>query len=177
MVARIFNGSITTTDGRTAVLAYAAVTVLTGLTGYMILSDAAMWPTAPGGIGIYDGWMIFASGLAGLTSLMIARGWVGTPGALGAVRACFGALVMLILASLIGGSLITPIYGTIYAPFIVLSAFLENPVVAALWCSGVFIAHWLLAQVERKRLAILSAQEKQAQSSLSPLSQAYFYRK
>jgi hypothetical protein len=177
MFARIFKAPSVTPGGRFKLLAYSMVTSVTGLTGYLVLRDALFLPAVPGIIGLYDIWMICASALAGFAALMISRGWIGMPGMLGIIRACFGALVMLVLASLIGGSLIMPIYGTVYAPFIVLSAFIANPLWAVFWCGGVVAAHWVLAQSEQKRLAILSEQERQAQSSLSPLSQAYFYRK
>ncbi|WP_322889602.1 MULTISPECIES: hypothetical protein [unclassified Yoonia] len=177
MSARISKASLVAPDTKTTLSAYAGVTGVTGVVGYLVMSGAALWPNVAGTIGVYDAWMILAGALAGLAAMVIARGWLGMPGVLGAIRACFGALVMAILAALIGGSLIMPVYGTYYAPFVVLSAFIANPLWAVLWCGGVGVAHAVLSQAERRRLAILSKQEQQAQSSLSPLSQAYFYRK
>ncbi len=164
-------------DLKTAVSAASCVTCATALAGWLVLRDAGLWPQVPDVVGPYDLWMAVAPALGGLASYLIARGWIGAPGLLGTVRACFGAVVMLTLAALIGGSLIMPVYGTFYAPFIVLTAFLAAPLLAVVWGGGILAAHWILLREDTRRRAILSEQEEQAQSSLSPLSQAYFYRK
>ncbi|MBQ1202866.1 MAG: hypothetical protein IIX61_03535, partial [Loktanella sp.] len=110
-------------------------------------------------------------------ALRIARGWFGLPGRLGWVRAFVGGFVALIVAAVIGGSLILPGYGTLYAPLMVLTAVMARPVVGLIWFAGAIGSHWAIIQADAARAAQQQLEREQEMSSLSALSQTYFYRK
>jgi hypothetical protein len=177
MFARITKAFSLTQDEKAVVWAYLVFSLMTTGTGYAVLSRTGPLSGFGAGGGLYESWMLVATALAAGVSLFIARGWIGMPGMLGALRAAVGACVLLFLITLIAGTLILPAYGTFYAPFLVLTAFMETPALAVVWCGGVFVAHRLLAHASAARLALQAQLEQRAQSSLSPLSQAYFYRK
>ena len=71
-----------------------------------------------------------------------AAGW-GKPGALGLARAIVGSVAVAILAAIVAGTLIVPLYGTVYGPLLIVSEFIAKPWLAVAWF-GVLI-RWSLS--------------------------------
>jgi len=122
----------------------------------------------------YAAWTVFSGAFGGAVALYAGRGWLGLPGALGFTRAVVGSFAVALIGASIAGALILPIYGAFYAPIMMMTEFVERPVIAALWLAVLLAAHYMLMP----RSEMTAAQKRAAglsDSELSPLTQAQFY--
>ena len=125
----------------------------------------------------YEIWIIMAGAISGAIALYLTRGWMGLSGGLGIARALFGGCATALIASLIGGTLIVPVYGTFFAPIMVVAAFGLKPWLAVAWFAVILAAHGLLMRrLSELREAALAADDS-AIGQLSPMSQANLYPK
>ncbi|MFN3663989.1 hypothetical protein [Yoonia sp.] len=166
-----------TRENKAVAFAYACFAVMSAGVGVFVLRSSGYFPVSGAVTGIYDYWMLLATLLAGPLSLRLARGWIGYPGVLGNMRALIGCCVGLFLASVIGGTMIMPLYGTIQAPLMVLTGILVQPLIGVIWFVGVMLVHRVIVQADAARQAWVRLKQQEAMSALSPLSQTYFYRK
>lgn len=136
------------TTALSAMLAY--VTILRFTQATFALSDLdplTVWTVAAGGIG---GFCAFFS---------CHRTYLGFPGLVGWIWAGFGAVMITAVAAVIGGTLILPYYGTMFAPFQVVVAMIEFPYLAAAWIAMLVCAHKLLQPWRRERDSIFAEKE------------------
>jgi len=102
-------------------------------------------------------WQVAASLVgAGIAARSMSR-FFGMRGMGGTVRAVFGSVLGTLAFGIIAGTLILPIYGTMFAPWFVVLALVGQPVLGLLWVSG-----WAALQVasikyEDERDTIFSA--------------------
>lgn len=96
-------------------------------------------------------WVIFAGAVGGSVALFLARGWLGAPGAFGFARAMIGSIAIALMTAIIAGTLIVPAGGTIYAPLMMVSAFIAKPWIAALWFVVTLAAHTLMTALRIER--------------------------
>ncbi|MFU8822777.1 hypothetical protein [Yoonia sp.] len=177
MVAHFEKASISAREHKVVLATYACFSAISAAVGFYVLYTSSYWPQGGVPAGLYGFWVVLSVVLAGPLALRLARGWIGLPGSLGWLRAFVGACVSLVVASVVGGTLILPVYGTIYAPLMVLTAVLAQPLVGLIWFAGVFAAHWVVAQADAALQMRLKIAEEKEMAALSPLSQTYFYRK
>lgn len=104
----------------------------------------------------YDIWSIIAGGIGAAAAFMIARRWFGHEGLWGWGQAVVGIGFVSFLASLIGGTLALPLYGTMFGPFSFVMTLVAAPIVAVLWCSTLLMAHILMLTWRRERDSIFS---------------------
>lgn len=123
-------------------------------------------------------WVVCAGALSGAIALYLARGWMGAIGALGFARAIVGSLAIAVIASIVAGTLIEPAGGTFYAPILMVSAFIAQPWIAAIWFAGVLGAHYLMASVQDDLDYGYSGRTgRLATDELSSLSRVNLYRR
>ncbi len=132
-------------------VAYAIVmSVAAGLTVYVMAGvegDAAL----PVEASFYSIWTVIAGIIGGALALYAARGWLGLAGILGWVRALVGGTAAALIAAVIAGSLIMPLYGTFYAPVMLATEFIEVPLLAIGWYAAIFGAHYLMTALNEER--------------------------
>lgn len=123
-------------------------------------------------------WVGIAGAISGGVALYFARGWMGNAGMLGVARAVVGSIAVAIIAAIIAGTLTVPFAGTIYAPLVLLSAFLAKPWLAAIWFAGMFAAHYLMLYLEEERaFGVGRSASRRATEQLSALSRANLYHR
>lgn len=160
------------------VSAYAIVIAISaGLT--MLVMSGVEGPSAlPQEPSLYVLWVIFAGALSGGIGLFAARGWMGQTGLLGFARATVGAIAVVLLGAIIAGTLILPVYGTFYGPFLLLSEFIGKPWIAFAWFAALFGAHYLMV-ILTEEIADGAGRyaQRSASSQLSSLTRAQLYRR
>ncbi len=123
-------------------------------------------------------WVAFSGAMSGGVALYFARGWMGRIGMLGFARAIVGSLVIAVIAAVLTGTLTVPFAGTVYAPLMLVSAFLAQPWLAAIWFAGILGAHYLMSILEEERAyGLAPASDTSVASQLSSLSRAQLYRR
>ncbi|KJZ20505.1 hypothetical protein TW80_06890 [Loktanella sp. S4079] len=125
----------------------------------------------------YEIWVALAGAISGALALYLTRGWLGLFGKIGLARAVFGACAMALIAALIAGTLIMPVYGTFFAPILVVAAVGLKPWLGVAWMAVVLMAHAMFVRrATELRIEALTADDS-AVGQLSPLSQANLYRR
>ena len=158
-------------------VAYAIVmSVSAGLTVYVMAGvegDAAL----PVEASFYSIWTVIAGVIGGALALYSARGWLGLTGVLGWVRAFVGGMAAALIAAVIAGSLIMPLYGTFYAPVMLATEFVQLPLLAIGWFAAIFGAHYLMTALTEERSWGYAEEETSPEltSTLSSLSRANLY--
>lgn len=160
------------------VSAYAVVIAISAGLSMLVMSGVEGPRGIPQQPSLYVFWIIFSGALSGGISLFIARGWIGSAGALGFARACVGAIAVAIIGAVIAGTLIVPVYGTFYGPFLLLSAFIAKPWLALAWFAALLGAHHLMVILtEEVAFGAGRTAQRRASSQLSALTQAQLYRR
>lgn len=174
-----FSKAVFLTKGEKAfVLAYGVVIAMTAGITILVMSDVNGPKAIPDDPSFYVFWIIFAGALSGGIALFVARGWMGRSGALGLARAVVGSIAIAVVAAVIAGSLIFPLYGTFYAPILLVSAFIAKPWLAVAWFVVLLGAHYLMCVMHAEKASGFGRdQDQRATSQLSRLSQAQLYRR
>lgn len=102
----------------------------------------------------FDLWTVL-SGVGGACGgLYIVRGWFGLPGFTGIKSAILGAVLVSFLGGLIGGTMILPIYGTMFGPLALFMTLYSSPTLLLLWLTGLGSAHLLIGTFRAERDSI-----------------------
>ncbi len=160
------------------VSAYAIVIAISAGLSMLVMTGVEGPRGIPQEPSLYVLWIIFAGALSGGISLFIARGWMGRPGALGIARAIVGSIAVAIIGAVLAGTLILPVYGTFYGPFLLLSAFIAKPWIAIAWFAALLGAHYLMVVLtEEIAYGAGRSAQRSASSQLSALTRAQLYRR
>ncbi len=158
-------------------MAFAAVIAMSAGMTILIMAGFERENPLPPEPSLYESWIILSSAFSGGFALYVARGWMGMLGLLGFARAFVGSIVVALGAAMIAGTLIMPLYGTVFGPIMLVTQFIELPVLAALWFTIAFGANALIAiWREERALGYGRGAERDAISQLSRLSQINLYR-
>ena len=178
MLAR-FTKSIYLTKGEKAlVLAYAAVIAMTAGITMMIMSGLEGPSAIPDEPTLYVFWAIFSGALSGGVALYLARGWMGKLGAMGVARAFVGSVAVALIAAVIAGTLVFPLYGTFYAPVLMITAFITKPWLAFAWFAVTIGAHYMMIVLSEERaFGTGRSAKRSATERLSTLSRAQLYHR
>lgn len=159
-------------------LAYALVITMTSGITILIMSGVEGPSAIPAEPSFYAFWTIFAGALGGGVGVFAARGWMGRPGALGLARAFVGCIAVAVVAAVVAGNLILPVYGTFYAPVLLVSVLISKPWLAVVWIAALTGAHYLMIVTQQERaLGYGRGTDQRATSYLSKLSQAQLYQR
>jgi hypothetical protein len=176
MYARLENSKNTNTARKSPVGAYLSVMLVSIFITMIVMAGVegeAAIPAEPSG---YAAWTVFSGAFGGAVALYTGRGWLGLPGALGLTRAVVGSLAVALIGASIAGALILPIYGAFYAPVMMMTEFVERPVIAALWIAVLLAAHYML--MPRSRVPATQVESSRfSDSGLSSLTQAQLYHR
>jgi len=78
----------------------------------------------------YALWVALSGAIAAWAGLAVSWRDFGWPGARGFLRAMRGGIIFSFAAALAGGSMILPVFGTMFAPFAVLVTLIAKPAAA-----------------------------------------------
>ncbi len=152
-----------------AMAAGLAVLVMSGVEG-----EAAISP----GSSAYVYWITFSGAASAGIALFAARGWLGQTGAMGLARAIVGSTAVALLAAIIAGTLIAPVYGTFYAPVLVATEFVARPWLVVAWYGILLGAHYMMIALHEERaFGLHRSAHRSAASQLSSLSRANLYNR
>ncbi len=123
-------------------------------------------------------WVAISGAISAGVGLYLVRGWMGHVGMIGVARAIFGSVLLTLIVSVVGGTLMVPFEGALYGPLMVVSAFVAKPWLGAIWFASTFGAHYLMSAVEEERdFGIGREAHRSATSQLSSLSRTNLYRR
>lgn len=178
MSARLLKTLTLSRGEKSTVLAYSALVAMSAGMTILIMSgvdgDNLFWSNKTW----FSQWVIFAGALSGGIGLMLARGWMGLEGVLGVLRALVGSVAIAIMAAMIAGLLIDPLFGVVYGPVLLLTEFLAKPWLAVAWVVVAMGAHALQLIATRERgLLLMPRGARSAVSQLSQLSRDNLYKR
>ncbi len=102
-------------------------------------------------------WTLFSGCIGGAAGLWASyERWFGYAGIGGWLSALCGALVATGVGSVIGGTLILPFYGTMFAPFQLAMIFVLDPILGFIWLGMLLCSHVLLKQWRVERDSIFA---------------------
>lgn len=163
---------------KSVVLAYVAVMIASaGLTVLIVLGLDQAWANlqfaSP-----FTWWVVLSGAVSGGIGLFAARGWMGKTNMMGIARAIIGSIVIAFVASVVAGTLIHPLDGTVFAPVLLLTTFIEKAWLALSWLAVVLGAHHLMtALADERALGYGRGAKHRAVSQLSSLSRAQLYHR
>lgn len=128
-----------------AVLAFTIVTRLGG--------DAALFRA----VTAYDLWVIASGVLGAGSALYLGRKWLGNAGPLGHGMAVVGILIVTLISGVCAGTLVLPLYGTMFGPFLIVVTLWAHPGLAVIWLLVLTSSHLLFAIYRRERASIFAA--------------------
>ncbi|WP_090206326.1 hypothetical protein [Yoonia litorea] len=152
-------------------VAYAiVVSVAAGLTMY-VMAGVESVDALPAGQSFYSVWTLISGVIGGALALYAARGWLGERGTFGWMRALVGGTAAALIAAVIAGTLISPVYGTFYAPVMLATEFMENPTIGLGWYAAILVAHHLMSSLRYEgETWDYPAQDDEPHEVTSPLS-------
>lgn len=95
-------------------------------------------------LGFFEWWVCIAGALGAVLALHASERHLGNKGAEGALRAIWGAFYLSLVGSLVAGTLVLPVFGTMFGPFTLAITLIGAPILAAAWLSAVLLAHLTL---------------------------------
>ncbi|WP_296425185.1 hypothetical protein [Yoonia sp.] len=158
-------------------MAYAFVVAMSAGITILVMSGLDGANAIPPEPTLYDNWAVIAGGVSAGIALYLARSWMGQQGVIGVLRALVGTAIITVAAAMIAGTLISPLQGTIFAPFLLAVTFAAKPWLAVAWVAVTMCAHFLLVMRTNERSwGAGRGGAQRAVSQLSSLSQANLYR-
>lgn len=113
-----------------------------------------------------NAWVCFCGAAGTIWATYLCRDWVGHSGKMGLLWAVFAAGAVTLLASIASGSLILPLYGTMFGPFSVIMTFISNPAVAIVWFSSLVAGHIAKAKWREERDTIFDIKLREPEPAL-----------
>lgn len=99
-------------------------------------------------------WRLMAGALGGFVALRFNLDRFGWLHLRGWARMAGGSLLVTLFAPVVAGSLILPLYGTMFGPFALILTLIRHPVLALVWLGTLLAAHLLLQDHRRERATI-----------------------
>lgn len=99
-------------------------------------------------------WRLMAGAVGSFVVLRFNLGRFGWLHLQGWVRMAGGSLLVTLFAPVVAGSLILPLYGTMFGPFALVLTVIRHPALALVWLGALVAAHLLLQDHRRERATI-----------------------
>lgn len=130
-----------------ALFAWAVTLRLAAYQPEHLIDPFAIWTFVAGAVGAACGF------------LSSYERWLGHAGVGGAIRAAIGGILILMIGSVVAGTLILPYYGTMFAPFQIFIAMIETPALAFTWVGIIVCVHKLMEQWRIERDSIFTVDD------------------
>lgn len=102
----------------------------------------------------YDLWMIVSGMLGSMIALYSCRRWLGHSGRKGYVNAAFAIPLFSLTAALVTGTLVLPVFGTMFGPLALAGTLYEHPLLALFWIISLMSVHYLFTIYRAERDSI-----------------------
>lgn len=135
-------------------IAYLAIGVFGAI---LALSVQSRLGDGVGGLPTFDLrtlWLCVCGAIGSLTGFHICRGRLGWSGINGAANAVVQGFWVTMVGSVIAGTLALPLFGTMFAPWLLLVTFFEAPFLLILWCIVLGASHVLVVRWQEERNSI-----------------------
>lgn len=142
---------------RSRAVAYATVGFFGAGIGFLVAMHLSQGAVLYQGFAAYDVWMVFAGAVGSMVGLYMAGQRFGHPGWRGMLNALVASVWVSFVSSLVGGTLMLPLYGTMFGPFTLAITLANQPLFAVLWFANLFGAHLMLTYWQRERDSIFDA--------------------
>ena len=140
---------------RNVVIAVFAVAVLGAVLAIDVVASLANDQPVLQDIKFFTFWALLAGAVGGTCGLLTSyRKYFGYEGLSGWCWAFFGGLMVSGIGAVVGGTLILPYYGTMFAPMKLIVVMFERPVFAFIWVAMVVCVHKLVAEWRTERDSI-----------------------
>ncbi|MCB5197652.1 hypothetical protein LGQ03_00210 [Loktanella sp. TSTF-M6] len=149
---------------RRLLTAWIGVALLGGFLAHILVSNISYEQSMLRVFTTSDGWFVLCGVFGALAGLYFARRWMGSTGRFGPCRAFCGMIIVTFMAALVGGSLMLPLYGTMFGPMLFVLMLIEKPVLAFTWIAMLLLADKLIRDWRRERESIFALSSFQAQS-------------
>ena len=142
------------TEGEKGVfLAYVALAIFGAGMAHTVVNDLGGDDVILRKLSVWDVWMIFAGAIGADIGLFSARHSFGN----GVRTALWGACIVTGVATVIGGTLALPGYGTMFGPFAVFVTFWSSPLLFLFWCIMLLAVHLLFLKWRQERETIYAS--------------------
>lgn len=146
------------TDGERSILAAAiSVAIFGALLAFNIVMTIGGHAGMLNGFSAYELWVVFSGAIGGPAGLYLCRNWMGRAGWRGFCTAIIGVVAVSVVGAIVGGTLALPFYGTMFGPFTLIMSLVSAPVLALLWASTLFGAHFLMGTWRSEQDSIFDA--------------------
>jgi len=139
---------------RARVLAFILVAVLGVWMGLLMALRVEGGAAIVDGLSWYGRWIIAASVIGAVAALFLSGDRLGQTGPYAGTRVVTGAVWVSMVGAVIAGTLVLPLYGTMFAPFTLVITLATSPVLLAFWCVQFFCIHVLMVIYRRERDSI-----------------------
>ena len=148
--------------------AFATALALVGLAGAIVALFASQMLSGDtfsgGNLTLAASWSGLCGAVGTIWSTILCLKWLGFRGTLGALQVALAVVSITFMSSVAAGTLILPLYGTMFGPLSVVMTFINTPALAAAWVGAIVYAHVLIARWRDERESIfefeLPAQEQ-----------------
>ncbi len=145
-VIRRIGRQFTLTEGERSILAATiSVAIFGGLLAFNVVMTIGGHASMMAGLTAYEVWVVFLGAIGGPAGLYLCRNWMGQAGTRGLCTAIVGVVAVSLVGAIVGGTLALPFYGTMFGPFTLIMSLISAPMLALLWASTLFGAHFLMA--------------------------------
>ncbi len=111
-------------------------------------------------------WNGIGGALGATWSTVLCLKWLGHEGRWGLLHLILGFLIISFLTSVAAGTLILPLYGTMFGPFGAIMTFFNTPQLAIVWCGAIVGAHLQAIKWRRERDSIFAVELPQPDEPL-----------
>lgn len=136
---------------------FAVVLIASGLIG-LAMGVKGIDKLRRGGVDVapltgFEYWIIIVSFCTGAAVFLFNVDRMGRPGWKGCATCIYGVCRMVFFGALIGGTIMLPVHGTIYAPVIIMSVALETPMDLLIWFVEICVCHKLIMDWRNEKRA------------------------
>ena len=157
-VIRRIGRHLTLTEGERSILAATiSVAIFGALLAFNVVMTIGGHASMVAGFSAYELWVVFSGAVGGPVGLYLCRNWMGRAGWRGLCAAIVGVVAISVVGSIVGGTLALPFYGTMFGPFTLIMSLISAPLLALLWASTLFGAHFLMGIWRTEQDSIFNA--------------------
>ncbi|MEL6571943.1 MAG: hypothetical protein AAFQ64_09805 [Pseudomonadota bacterium] len=140
---------------RNVLFAVLAVAIFSAILAIDVVESLAADQPVIQNMTFFTFWALLAGAVGGTCGLLTSyHKYFGYAGARGWLWAFLGGVMVSGIGAVVGGTMILPYYGTMFAPLKLIIVMFEQPVLAVLWVGMVICVHKLIARWREERDSI-----------------------
>ena len=132
-------------------LATAVIGAILALSAVMRMGQSAFFQ---GQLTAFDLCIVVCGAIGAALGLYLNRHRMGQGGTVGVVQSLGAIILSNITGAVICGTLVLPLYGTMFGPFTLIMILVSSPLLCAIWLANQLAAHMLMARYHAERDSI-----------------------